>query len=198
MGVKIFPADLYPSDMELDLEFNNLVFTSPATNKEQFKRRPGERWVLKFSYNDLEMDEAKQLHGFLLGLEGVLGEFLVPDFAFYERKGGVTGQPRVDGNDNQGNLCKIKDCPPNRLLFAVGDYVKIGNRLHMLREEVRSDSSGKAVLNFVPRMLRVPSANSNIIYDDFTITCRLKDDRQGRRKSRDMIHNFSFEAVEVL
>lgn len=198
MSVKIFPEGLYPSTMDLNIEFNNLIFTSPATSKEQFKRQPGERWVLKFTYSDLEQDEARELHGFLLGLEGVLGQFTVQDFAFYTRRGLVSGQPTVDGSDNQGNLCKIKNCPPNRLLFMRGDYVKIGNRLHSIREECRSDSEGKAVLNFVPRMLKVPSNGMNIIYDDFSIVCRLKDDKQANRSSRDMVNNFSFEAVEIV
>lgn len=197
MSVREFPEGLFPSTMELNLEFNNLVFTSPATNKEQFQRRAGERWVLRFTYADLEQDEAKDLQGFLLGLEGVLGQFRIPDFAFYTRGGGITGQPVVDGSSNQGNLCNIRNCPANRLLFVRGDYVKIGSRLHMLREEVRSDSQGRATLNFVPRMLSIPNDGMNVVYDDFSIICRLKDDKQGKRASRDMVNNFSFEAVEV-
>lgn len=198
MTVKIFPEDLYPSSMELDLEFNNVVFTSPYTSKEQFEKRPGERWVAKFSYKDLEQDEARELHGFLLGMEGVIGQFSVPDFAFYTRRGSISGQPKVDGNTNQGNLCKIKDCPPNREIFKRGDYVKINTRIHMISEDVRSDAGGKAQIRFVPRMLAVPTDGMFVVYDNFSFILRLKDNKQTNRRSEDMVNSFSFEAVEVI
>lgn len=196
--IRFLPDDLYPTTMEMNLEFNNTIYQSPYNNSEQIERRPGERWVLKFSYDDLEQDQAKDLQSFLVSLKGVVGKFYAKDFAFFERRGAISGRPTVDGDDNVGSVCKIKDCPTNRVIFKPGDYVKISDRLHMITEEVRSDSLGKATLEFQPRMLRAPSNNASVVYDDFSVVCRLKDDKQGKRSSRDMSNGFSFECLEVV
>lgn len=198
MSIEFFPEEMYPSSMEANIEFNNVVFTSPYNNSEQFERRPGERWVFKLVYKDLEQEEARDLHGFLLGLQGMIGQFYVKDYAFYTRRGRMSGNPVVDGSDNQGNLCKLRNCPANRDVLLRGDYIKINNRLHMVKYDCRSASDGTATVEFVPRMLSVPTDGQSVIYDDFTVVCRLKDDKQAKRSSNDMVNSFSFEAVEVL
>lgn len=152
----------------------------------------------RFRFEDLEMEEMKALQAFIVSLRGVVGQFYARDFAFYEMSGSMSGNPKVDGNDNYGGVCKIKDCPPNRVVFKAGDYVKIQSRLHMITEDIRSDFTGKATLKFQPKMLRVPTENASIIYDDFTIICRLKDDKQGKRTSNDMVNSVTIECVEVL
>ncbi len=196
--IRFLPEELYPTSMELNLEFNNTIYQSPYNNAEQIQRNPGERWVFKFSYDDLEQDQARDLQAFLVSLKGVVGKFYAKDFAFFERRGQISGRPTVDGDDNTGGVCKIKDCPVNRVIFKPGDYVKIANRLHMITTEIRSDLAGKATLEFQPRMLRSPANNTSVVYDDFTVVCRLKDDKQGKRSSRDMSNGFSFECLEVL
>lgn len=196
--VKHLPEELYPSSMESNLEFNNVIHQSPWDKTEQIERRPGERWVFKFAYADLEQDEAKKLQAFLISLRGVAGRFYAKDYAFFQRGGSISGKPKVDGADNTGAKCKIKDCPSNRVIFKAGDYVKISSRLHMITEDVRSDSLGKAVIPFQPRLLTLPTDNSTVIYDDFTVICRLKDDKQGKRASKDMSNSFSFECLEIV
>lgn len=196
--VKSLPEDLYPSSMESNLEFNNVIHQSPWDKSEQIERRPGERWVFKFSYADLEQDQARQLQAFLVSLRGVAGRFYAKDYAFFQRQGSIRGFPKVDGSDNTGSKCKIKDCPSNRTIFRAGDYVKISSRLHMITEDIRSDSAGKALLVFQPRLLTLPTNNASVIYDDFTVICRLKDDKQAKRASKDMSNSFSFECLEIV
>ena len=196
--IKHLPEDLYPTSMECSLEFNNIMYVSPFNNRIQIEERAGEQWVLRFRYDELEMDEMKRLQAFIVSLRGVAGLFYARDYAFYEMGGSMTGNPKVDGTDNYGGVCKIKDCPPNREVFKAGDYVKIQSRLHMITEDIRSDFSGKAVLKFQPKMLSVPSENSSVIYNDFTIICRLKDDKQGKRSSVDTSNSLTFDCVEVV
>lgn len=196
--VKSLPEDLYPSSMESNLEFNNVIHQSPWDKSEQIERRPGERWVFKFAYADLEQDQARQLQAFLVSLRGVAGRFYAKDYAFFQRQGSIRGLPKVDGSDNTGSKCKIKDCPSNRTIFRAGDYVKISSRLHMITEDIRSDSAGKALLVFQPRLLTLPANNASVIYDDFTVICRLKDDKQAKRASKDMSNSFSFECLEIV
>lgn len=196
--VKYLPDDLYPSSMDCFMEFSNQIHTSPWNKEEQIERRPGERWTFKFSYADLEQDQARSLQGFLLGLRGVSGRFYAKDYAFFTRQGAISGRPKIDGADNTGSQCKIKECPPNRVIFKTGDYVKISSRLHMITEDIRSDPLGKALLVFQPRMVVVPTESSPVIYDDFTVICRLKDDKQGKRSSKDMSNSMSFECIEVV
>lgn len=196
--VKHLPEDLYPSSMDCNLEFNNTIHQSPWNKSEQIERKPGERWVFKFNYADLEQDQARKLQGFLVSLRGVAGRFYAKDYAFFTRQGAISGKPKVDGADNTGSKCKIKDCPPNRTIFKVGDYAKISGRLHMITEDIRTDSLGKATLVFQPRMLVLPNDGSPVIYDDFTVICRLKDDKQGKRSSVDMSNKLNFECLEVV
>lgn len=196
--IRHLPENLYPSSMDNNLEFNNTIHQSPWNKSEQIERKPGERWVFKFSYADLEEDQAKDLQGFLISLRGVAGRFYAKDYAFFTRRGSISGNPKIDGADNTGSKCKIKDCPGNRVIFKTGDYVKISSRLHMITEDIRSDSSGKALLVFQPRMLTVPSENASVIYDDFTVICRLKDDKQAKRSSKDMSNKMGFECLEIV
>lgn len=196
--VLFLPDELYPTSMDCNLEFNSVIYRSPYDNSEQIQRRPGERWVFKFSYDDLEQDQAKDLQGFLVSLRGVAGKFYAKDFAFFQNRGTIAGSPKVDGSSNTGGICNIKDCFPNQLILRRGDYVKIGTRLHMMTQDIRSGQDGKAQLVFQPRIIQTPSDNSPIIYNDFTVVCRLKDDKQARRSSRDMSNGFSFECIEVM
>ncbi len=196
--IRHLPADLYPSSMDCNLEFNNSIHQSPWNKSEQIERRPGERWVMKFNYSDLEQDQAKQLQAFLVSLRGVAGRFYAKDYAFFERGGAISGNPKVDGLANTGSKCNIRDCPVNRIIFKAGDYVKISGRLHMITADVRSDVLGKAIIPFEPRMLTLPSDGSPVIYDDFTVICRLKDDKQGKRSSKDMSNSFGFECLEIV
>lgn len=196
--IKYLPDDLYPSSLDWNLEENNILHQSPYNKSEQIEVRPGSRWVAKFTYADLEQDQARRLQAFLISLRGIAGLFYAKDYAFYERGGQIYGNPKVDGSDNVGGKCKVKDCPPNRIIFKAGDYVKITSRLHMITEDIRSDGLGKATLVFQPRMVSVPADNASIIYDDFTVICRLKDDKQAKRSSRDMSNSFSFECIEVV
>lgn len=198
MAIVTLDDELYPTDMSMSLEWNNQVFTSPYNGKEQFTERSGERWIFKFEYKDMEEEQARVLAAFLNSMKGVIGRFYAKDFSFHTNRGRISGTPVVDGSDNYGSVCKIANAPSNRTLFERGDYVKIGSRLHMLTEKITSDSAGKATLVFQPPMLSVPVANSNIVYDDFTVICRLKDNNQGMRDSADVVNSFSFEAVEVL
>lgn len=196
--IKHLPQDLYPSSMISNLEFNNTIHQSPWNKSEQIERKPGERWVFKFAYADLEQDQARKLQAFLVSLRGVAGRFYAKDYAFFKREGSISGNPKVDGSDNTGSVCKVKDCPPNRTIFKAGDYAKISGRLHMITEDVRTDALGKATLVFQPRMLTLPTDGTPIIYDDFTVICRLKDDKQAKRSSKDMSNSFSFECLEIV
>lgn len=196
--IKYLPDDLYPASMDVNIEFNNVIHTSPFNHKEQIEQRSGERWTFRFNYDEMERNEARKLQAFILSLNGVVGRFYAKDYAFFDRQGEISGTPKVDGNLNTGKTCKLKDCPRNRDIFYPGDYVKISGRLHMITEAVRSDAAGKATIEFAPAMLIVPTDNATVEYDNFTVTCRLKDDRQGKRSSRDMSNSLSFEAVEVL
>lgn len=197
-SVKNLPDDLYPSSMDCNLEFNNTIHQSPWNKNEQIERKPGERWVFKFDYADLEQEQARRLHAFLVSLRGVAGRFYAKDYAFFERGGSISGNPKVDGTDNTGSKCKIKDCPPNRVIFKAGDYAKISGRLHMITEDIRSDGLGKALLVFEPRMITLPTNNASVVYNDFTVICRLKDDKQGKRSSKDMSNKFGFECLEIV
>lgn len=198
VSVVHLPPELYPSSLEASVEFNNIVHTSPYNMSEQIEERPGDRWMFKFSYDDLDRNEARQLQAFLLGLRGVAGRFYAKDYAFFDIQGDISGTPKVDGSANSGSTCRIKDVQRNRDIFKVGDYVKISGRLHMITRPIRSDASGKAELVFSPPMRTVPLDNATVEYKDFTVTCRLKDNNQGKRSSRgDLSNSLSFEAVEV-
>lgn len=196
--IKYLPDELYPSSMEANVIFNNMIHTSPYDSTEQVEVRPGERWSFKFTYDDLERDQARELQAFLLSLKGVAGRFYAKDYAFFDRRGKIRGFPKVDGTLNTGGMCSIKDCPNNTDIFEIGDYVKISGRLHMITERIRSNSLGKADLVFSPPMRTVPSDNALIEYDDFTVICRLSDDKQAKRVSRDMVNSLGFEALEVV
>lgn len=192
------PPELYPSSLDANVEFNNIVHTSPYNGAEQIEERPGDRWVFKFSYSDLDRVEARHLQAFILSLRGVAGRFYAKDYAFFDIQGDISGSPKVDGSLNAGSVCKIKDVQRNRDIFKIGDYVKISGRLHMITRPIRSDAAGKAELVFSPPMRTVPLDNATIEYRDFTVTCRLKDNKQGRRSSKgDLSNSISFEAIEV-
>ena len=197
-NIQYLPDSLYPSSMDVNVVFNNVVHTSPYNGEEQFEERPGARWVFKFAYADLEQDEARDLQGFLLSLRGVIGQFYAKDYAFFDKRGSISGKPTVTGNSNAGCRCAISGAPRNSDIFYRGDYVKISGRLHMMSENIRSDSQGNATLVFSPPMRTVPTDGTAVEYDNFTVTCRLKDDKQAKRSSKDMSNSFSFEAIEVL
>jgi hypothetical protein len=197
MPARDMPIDLYPESMTCNLEFNSVVHTSSFNAKQQVERRPGDFWTFTFSYKDLEFDEARRLHGFLLGLEGVLGTFNAKDYASFAVMGGMSGVASVVGSDNYGTSCLANVTPKNTLVFLVGDYVKISGNLHMITSDVMSNSIGVATLNFVPPLRVIPVAGSSILYDNFTVECRLKDNKQGRRSTSDMQSSFSFDAIEA-
>jgi hypothetical protein len=59
-------------------------------------------------------------------------------------------------------------------LLLPGDYIQVGNRYHMVLDNVNSDASGKAPINIWPSLREVPVGSSPIITSNAVGLFRLK------------------------
>lgn len=100
--------------------------------------------------------QAREWQAFFLKLNGQEGTFLMQDPALARVSDALEAlagsyTAKVDGGGQNGNLLQTKDWPVSMSdLLRKGDYIGINVRLHMLLEDVDSDTNGDAELSIWP------------------------------------------------
>lgn len=180
------------------------VTSSPFTLNEQAFKWPGEQWFIELNmppFNNRKV--ASDWQAFGMNLEGRFGRFLMGDPLGKVPRGVASGSPKVDGPSQSGNTLVTKDWTPDVTgIMLKGDYIQLGtgvaSRLHMVTEDVNSDSSGDAILKIQPALRTSPADSAAIVVNNARGVFRLDSNTWSWSVSPGPVYRMSFRAMEVV
>jgi hypothetical protein len=154
------------------------VVKSVFTGQVQVQRWPGaDAWSGTATLPPLTRAKANPWKAALLQMQGMTNALQLGDPMGTTPMGIVQGTPVVDGSIAGGSTLYSRGWTPSQLnLLLPGDYLQVGYRLHMVLDEVISDSSGKAPINIWPSLREVPLDGEVIVTTNAVGLFRLAND----------------------
>lgn len=175
------------------------VSRSPFTLREQVQVHQGQLWQAEVTLPRMDGDAAAAWQAWLLSLNGREGTFRMGDPGRRVPRGLGTGSPQIDGAGQSGNTVQIDGFTPSKAgILLAGDYIQIGDRLHMVLEDANSDSSGEVTLSIWPRLREEPVNNSPVIVNNPTGLWRLATNEMPWTTRPPVRVSITFSAVEAL
>ena len=177
MAIYTWPADLPPTTAAFYLEHNAAIAASPLTRAMQVMNRPGVRWVCRMEFRNRGAATAARIETLLARLEGPVHEVLLFDFRRPLPRGTAAAlAATADFTDDTAftdgtGFAEYASAPTlsavaaanadalhtegwatSETVLLAGDYVCVAGRLHMVIDDVISDSGGDALLRVRPRL----------------------------------------------
>lgn len=179
MSVTAWPSSLRPTRVDLSLQTNTQTFTSALDGSDQMAVLPGARWVATVTFPRLRGASARALRAFLAALAGPAGRFYLPVFDQPAAAGSASGSGVVSGAGQTGSSLVTSGWTASQTgLLLAGDYIQVGNALHMVTADVDSDGSGAATLSIAPPLRTSPADLAPIVTASPACVMALADDQQ--------------------
>ncbi|PCJ17487.1 MAG: hypothetical protein COB02_13790 [Candidatus Cloacimonadota bacterium] len=163
----------YPLDIFDDLDIKSITrklvrrqasTVSPNTGQQKIFDSGIAWWESTITLAKLNREKAQKLESNFLKLNGVVGTFL---FAFKDSKqslGTVSGSPLVGGFSNGNKTVSTNGWTPSQTVLKSGDWISFSNHeLKRVVDDVVSDVSGNATINFEPAMRKLIGASTAIL-----------------------------------
>lgn len=163
-----FPVDIGMTDVTL--RASNIVGQQlgPFNFVREIQVFPGARWEMEIAFLPVERAEAQRLEAFLVSLRGRAGRFRLADPYRSLPLGSNLGTPLVRVATAAGDedvLTKGWD-PDETDLLKAGDFIEIGQRLHMVLQDVDSDASGHATVKVWPPVREVHAIDDPLVTEN--------------------------------
>lgn len=198
MTILNLPENFPVHSFSFQLETNTRQSVSPFNRVTQTKELAGPRWKTKIKLITSKRDVVAETKAFLLKLRGGAGRFWFYDFAGKTAMGTASGLPVINGAGQTGRSLNTGGWTANETVLKAGDYFQLGSELKMVTDDVTSDGSGDAVVNFEPPVRTSPADGEALIVEQASCVMRLEDDNQVTWQVDEAgFYSMSFEAVEV-
>lgn len=178
---------------------------SPFTFAQQQYKFPGERWEGEVTFEPVRRANAAEIQAFLGELYGTYGTFLYgdPDALQQGLRGSGGGTPLVNGASQTGNTMTIDGLPLSGTnVYRKGDYFQLGSgtaaRLYMITQDINSNGSGQATLQFIPALRSSPADNAAITFTSAKGLFRASDNMAQWDSNSAMIYGFTFAFKEAV
>ena len=140
------------------------IQTSPFTGGQQIQDWGGEWWEFDIDFWPQAGDAGRALSGFLTGLRGPITPFILRDPA--EANSASLGSPFVNGGSQIGRSLVTSGWNASQTVLMAGQFFQLGTdtatRMYQVTEDVISDGSGNATLNFWPSLRQSPADSDPI------------------------------------
>lgn len=201
------PAVIGIESSRFGLEFNTTLFESPVNRVAQVLKRPGNLWAGQYKYPPMIGAAAREWKAWLVSMEGPAGSFLAFDPDHRMPDGSATSgtsSPLVMGASQSGSSLVTDGWLVSTTgLLVPGDYIQIGGtgtarQLKIVTEQVDSDVTGQATINFKPALHKPPLDNAPIIFENPVGVFRFEDNSAAAWEAdRAGSHGFAFSFIEV-
>lgn len=191
-----------PESAECELKFNVGTATSPFTGGVQVTDMPGAHSVLKYSYSNLSLDQARIMTGIVAVLKGGADIAHIRDYSHVPRYDQPKGTPVVAGANQSGSTLKLSGFNPNADIFMFGDklsYMSTDglNHLHTVIDvKVESDASGNATVKISPPLHNPPVDGSYVETVRPIVSVRRTD--TGSTKIDGVVSSLDLEFTEAI
>lgn len=185
------------------IEENVRSFRSPFNNSIQRTRLTGGRWMATYSLPRMKKTDALLWLAFFMKLEGQTNTFYAhdPERVSVVGEWSGSGTPLVNGGSQTGSSLVTDgwDLSTDSILKA-GDLFVVNSELKMVTDDVDSDESGNATINFKPALRNSPADNAALTLSNCSCTMIVtQDDISSWPTDRNGIYlPKSFSAVEPL
>jgi len=157
-----WPASVIPSSANLTWLDNTVRFTSPLSGTLRTESRPGSRWQLSLTVQDLKTSITLGLiEAFLFRLNGAEHRAVVPDFG-YLRVGPGSGSPVVNGAGQTGLTLATSGWSNSTLVLYAGDRIGVSGQMIPLVANATSNGSGQVTLQLAHPIRTAPSSGASI------------------------------------
>lgn len=179
------------------------ITQSEFTFEQQAFKWPGDLWTADFNIRPItNRADASEWIAFGVALEGNYGRFLMGDPSAKLPRGVASGSPQVDGANQTGKSLDTKGWTPDVTgILLKGDYIQLGSgvssRLHILIDDVNSDSSGNATLSLGNALKYSPADSSAIVVNNPVGLFRSTSNSFSWSVDPGPVYRFGFSAVEV-
>ena len=158
---------------------NTQTFTSPLTKSTQRAVLAGAIWSAAYSLPKMPRAQAQPWKAFFLSLEGMGNTFYGYDPDCKQPLAGIQGAPLVNGANQTGTSLITDGWLNSKTVLKMGDYFTTGGELKMVTlNDVVSDGSGNATINFEPAIRTSPGDNTALTIQQASCTMMLQDDNQ--------------------
>lgn len=189
-----------------EIEFTNINAVSgtmsPFTGQQEVQEFSRNQLVVRAQTIPLTKDGASTWWGFFRALRSGLGTFLMGDPHNIEPNGSGGGAPLVNGGSQTGTSLIIDGAPTNRTGWLLsGDWFQLGSgsnsRLYTVVEDVDTDGSGNATIEFRPELRSSPADNDVVTITDTVGLFRLTE-HPSWQVDNDHLYVIKFAALEVV
>lgn len=158
----------------------------------------GERLMMNVQLPPMTRDQAAEWVAFGLALNGREGTFLMGDPVATTPRGAAGGAPVVDGAGQQRTkTLATRGWTPGAECMKAGDWIQVGQRLHMVTVAAAADGSGNATLDIWPRVRDVLVDGQEIITANTKALWRLTG-TIGWNITEAQLYGISFSCEEAL
>ena len=157
-----------PDEATSKIQFNTASTTSPFTGGGQTTEMPGARYVLKYSYSNVDLDKMRLFNGIFAVLRGGAVVAHITDFSAVSWHGKPFGTPVIAAADQTGATLQLSGFNSNTHVFKFGDklsYLAIDGLYHLhtvVDDNVESDASGNATVKIMPPIHNSPKQGSYV------------------------------------
>lgn len=160
------------------LKTNTGLFQSSLNRYVQRIERAGAIWQATFEYPPMKREDAAAVVAFLVKLSGVANTFYGYDPAATTPQGTGNGTPLVNGADQTGSALVTDGWDASETVLKAGDYFSVNDEFKMVTDDVTSDGSGNATINFKPQLRSSPADNAAMTVSAPKCIMALVDDDQ--------------------
>ncbi|WKB52315.1 hypothetical protein [Eleftheria terrae] len=162
-----------PQSMQLSLEANTRVHTSPFTQGVQVLDLLGERWRLSMTLPERRPQHGAALEAFIARLRGPSHEVALWHFRRPVPRGTLRGAPTLGAAAGQGAaVLMLAGCAPGATLLA-GDLLGLGEQLLMVAEDGQASAAGELVVPLANRVRVVQPVGAAVVWNRPTGRFRL-------------------------
>lgn len=189
------PASPAPVRSSIRLVRKTAVAESPFTGQQQVYAHPYALWQMEVTLPPMTHAQAGAWKAFILQLQGRRGSFLAGDPDMKFPNGTATGAT-VNGAGQTGNILTVSGMVNTTLVR--GDYIQVGQRLHMVCNDHGGGPGGVTVLEIEPALRSSPANGSAVIVQQPKGLWRLASDDIGWDSDHAKRHNFTIACIEAL
>jgi len=195
------PASPAPVRSSIRLVRKTAVAESPFTGQQQTYSHPYALWQMEVTLPPMTPAQAGAWKAFIVALQGRRGTFVAGDPDMKVPLGAPGEAPAlsgvtVNGAGQTGNVLNVSGMV-NKTLGA-GDYIQVGQRLHMVVENHGGGSGGTTPLFIEPALRASPANGSAVVTTSPKGLWRLASDDIGWDSDHIRLHNFTIACVEAL
>lgn len=195
-----FPSSPAASDIQVQSIEPTLVSTTISL-KRQVRSRGGQRWMLNVSFPPMTRAEFAPIYAFSVKQKGQYETFTYVPPTISTTRGSSGETPVVNGAISAGAVTASVDglTASTSNILRAGDFIKFSDhtKIYMVTDDMSSDGSGDATLNFHPAATEAIPDDATITIASVPFTVSFQDDVREYGTNYTNLYSYEINLIEV-